>query len=639
MNGTGQSTQDSIRERILATIHRIEQVKDVCEAPSISFGVLYGGGKTFTESIGFCDVENGQRANEHTSYHIGSCAKILTSAAIGILVDAGEISWHDPVKKHLHDFDPVEDPEIGKKATIRDVCRHSTGLANPNVVFMAPNGAPAIKSEDYMKMVNALPTANEHGQRFNSWWYYSNAAYGLLGLVVKAVAKVDFANFLRNRICDPLGLNDTLLTEDDVKNNNNLAHPYVKKDGQWHKINNGLTSEGHSHTLPFIGIRSSVSDMLLFGSAVMDRYAEEQEALSKKEPPQSGVSWSEWFWGWFAPAKENPLRQISSIWRWHWTRPCDDGFDNKTAYMLGWLRTTMPTAALPLLSYNSYPTKKEYIVGKESPPQVLYGHSGCVNGSVATIFVIPAHRIAVVALSNAADAGDASNSTVQILLQAIFDSRPKVDLIMSLKESRDMKLKQHDDMISDWKRHRNLDNYNCNAEELVGTYRGLGASIISIEKNEISDINIEKNETLASGLSVVFGHQNASRCQLDKFNRDCLSFLPLDHKEILERAMIDWDYWTVGVFRFVREDEARHDSPIIGLRWKWDQWEDSTLWVKENGNMTDDEYDAIVKKHGKFLKDPWADLVVCNGNSNYNGDEKAGGHVTIQRVNEATVAA
>ncbi|CAG9985159.1 unnamed protein product [Clonostachys byssicola] len=646
MNGSNQSRpQDPIRKRLEAAIPKIEEVRDVCEAPSVSFGVSYGPKTAFTHSIGLRDVETGQLANEHTSYHIGSCAKIFTSAAIGILVDEGKISWQDPVKKHLDDFDPVEDREIGKKATIRDVCRHSTGLANPNAVFMAPHGAPGIKSEDYMKMINALPTANEHGQRFNSWWYYSNAAYGLLGLVVKAAAKVGFATFLRTRICNPLGLKDTLLSEHDVTNNSNLAHPYVKRDGEWHKINNGLTSEGHNHTLPFLGIRSSVSDMLLFGGAVMHRYEKEQESQSEKnEAPQSAVSWSERLWGFgqalglIAGSKENPLRQISYIWKSHWTRPCDDGFDNKTAYMLGWLRTTMPTAALPLLSYNSYPTKKEYIIGRESPPQVLYGHSGCTNGSVATMYVIPHSGFTVVALSNAADAGDASNSTVQILLQAIYDLGPKVDLILSLKDSRRVKLQQHEDMIRDWKRHRDVGKYNCHAEELVGTYYGLGASIIDIKESNKSD----------SGLAVVFGRQDASTCQLDKFNRDSLSFLPMDHKEILERAMIDWDYWTVGVFRFVREDETQPNSPIVGLRWKWDQYEDSTLWVKQNDKteMTDDQYDAVAKKHGKFLKDPWSELVpTANGNGHCTGNgickdmEKIRDHVAYQTADATTTAA
>ncbi|CAH0048167.1 unnamed protein product [Clonostachys solani] len=642
MNGSSQSTsQDLVLERLEAAIPKIKEARDVCEAPSVSFGVLYGPETVFTESIGFRDVENEQPADKHTSYHIGSCAKMFTSTTLGILVDEGKISWHDTVKKHLDDFDPVEDREIGKKATIRDVCRHSTGLANPNVIFMGPHGTPAIKSDEYMKMINALPTANKHGQRFNNWWYYSNAAYGLLGLIVKAVAKVDFATFLRTRICNPLGLKDTLLTEGDVTNSNNLAHPYVKKDGEWHKINNGLTSEGHSHTLPFLGIRSSVSDMLLFGGAVMDRYAKEQESPSEnKEAPESGVSWSKRLWrlgqtlGLIAGSKENPLRQISSIWRWHWTRPCDDGFDNKTAYMLGWLRTTLPTAALPLLSYNSYPTKKEYIIGRESPPQVLYGHSGCVNGSVATMYVIPQSGIAVVALSNAADAGDASNTTVQILLQAVFDLGPKVDLILSLEESKQWKLDQHRDMVDEWRKHRDVGKYNCNAQDLIGTYHGLGASIIDIKESNKSD----------SGLAVVFGRQDASTCQLDRFNRDALSFLPTDHKEILERAMIDWDYWTVGVFWFVREDETQPNSPIVGLRWKWEEYEDSTLWVKQNdkNEWTEEQYDAVVKKHGKFLEEPWAELVPTangNGGSNFNGMEKVGAHVTYQAVDTTTTAA
>jgi CubicO group peptidase (beta-lactamase class C family) len=88
---------------------------------------------------------------------------MITATALGILVEDGKIAWDDPIAKHLPSFNPIEDPRIGNNATIIDACRHSTGLANPNVVYMGPGGLISNPAEDHIAMLNALPTSNMEG--------------------------------------------------------------------------------------------------------------------------------------------------------------------------------------------------------------------------------------------------------------------------------------------------------------------------------------------------------------------------------------------------------------------------------------------------------------------------------------------
>ena len=40
--------------------------------------------------------------------------------------------------------------------------------------------------------------------------------------------------------------------------------------------------------------------------------------------------------------------------------------------------------------------------------------------------------------------------------------------------------------------------------------------------------------------------------------------------------MIDWDYYKVGIFDFVRDDSDR----VMGFRWQWDMDEEPTLFTK-----------------------------------------------------------
>lgn len=99
-------------------------------------------------------------------------------------------------------------------------------------------------------MVNALPTSNESGQRFRSSWYYSNAAFGVLGMVVRAASGIRYSDSFRQRLLEPLGLSRTLVLEADDDSNDNIAHPYVQlADGKWSRIKTRATSEKHAPAL------------------------------------------------------------------------------------------------------------------------------------------------------------------------------------------------------------------------------------------------------------------------------------------------------------------------------------------------------------------------------------------------------
>ncbi|KAL7917807.1 beta-lactamase/transpeptidase-like protein [Trichoderma austrokoningii] len=476
--------------RLDVALQQVAEVQNVCKAPSISIGILHQGKVLYRKSLGLRDVESNLDANSDTSYLLGSCSKLLTSAAVGILAES-QLSWTDLISKHIPGFNPAGDPRIGQQATIVDACRHSTGLANPN-------------AEDHVALLNALPTSNDSGQRFNSWWYYSNATFGVLSNVIKA----------------------TLVARAEVLSNNNIAHPYVQmEDGHWAKIENGLTSKTYALGVASMGMRSSVNDLLTFCAAVMNRYYCEKNI----HPPQELLY----------PARENPLRQISSMWRWWWSQIIDDGFHNNTAYMLGWWRTTMPTSALGQLSYNVI-HRREDIIGRNSEPRTVYGHNGITEGSVATTYLIPSSHSAIVVLSNAADAGDAAEATAQIMLQALFDLQPSVDLVAAAQLSRNERLERHEKMISTWQENRDVSRYKVASEELVGSYISLN----------VSRINIVRSDKSPSGLAVVFADQESSRCELEPYNSDSLSYLPMKHDELLARGMIDWDYWTATRKRF-----------------------------------------------------------------------------------------
>ncbi|KAI0860493.1 beta-lactamase/transpeptidase-like protein [Xylaria cubensis] len=146
---------------------KIESIQKLCKAPSVSVGVLHQGEVVFRRNIGFRGIKAILEADSDTAYQIGSCSKLVTSTAIGLPAE-GQPVWDDKVHHHLPDFDPIQDPRIGKTATIVDLCRHTTGRANGNAIFIGPRSTMVVKREDYIAMTNRLQTSNEHGQRFDN---------------------------------------------------------------------------------------------------------------------------------------------------------------------------------------------------------------------------------------------------------------------------------------------------------------------------------------------------------------------------------------------------------------------------------------------------------------------------------------
>jgi CubicO group peptidase (beta-lactamase class C family) len=510
---------------------------------------------------------------------------MITCTAIGILVGENRLAWGDPIRNHLPTFDPLGDPSIGEEATIIDVCRHSTGLGDASAILAGPGGTIFNKAEDHISLVNALPTANDSGQRFQKDWWYSNAAFGLLAQIVEKVSGMPFPEFLQKRIFQPLRMSHTNVMESVPEANANIAFPYVRlSDGSWSKIATSVASQAHGPVLASIAMRSSVNDMLAFMAAVMNQYDEER-GLDTLQPLVNTRS-------------TNPLQQIGPMWNYWWTRPVDDGFENNSAYTLGWYRTTMPTAALGICSYNrSGDLQRTYlhasnILGKDSTKRTLYGHNGNSNGCVATAYVFPDDRSAIVALSNAVGAGDAAETASRIMLQALFNLKPRVSSLQPLRDSRDRWLQSHACMIGDWGRGRDISRFTGALKDFVGIYVGLNTVRISILATQSDD----SNDELAQ-LAVQFGDIPASQCALEPYNADMLNFLPLDMETLLSRGMLAWHHYKMGILEFVRDKE---DGTVAGFWWKWDSYEHPSLWVREEVGMGPQQIQEVLDKFGQF---------------------------------------
>jgi CubicO group peptidase (beta-lactamase class C family) len=130
-----------------------------------------------------------------------------------MLVDEGKLKLDDPVSKYLPEFKPRLQVNVkGKQLlrepahaiTVRMLLNHTSGLEYSDPAHVMPPTDCCSLAELVTRFVS-LPLLNEPGTKFA----YSNAGPDTACRIVEVVSGQDFETFLRTRLLQPLGMNDT----------------------------------------------------------------------------------------------------------------------------------------------------------------------------------------------------------------------------------------------------------------------------------------------------------------------------------------------------------------------------------------------------------------------------------------------
>lgn len=146
-----------------------------------------------------------------TRLNVASIGKMLAGVAIAQLVDAGKLSYDDPVGKVLPDY---PDADVRARVTVRQLLSHTSGLG-PQDYYEGPlwSSRPRLRSvPDYMKLVVGTPIGGEPGQ-----YHYSNSGYVILGAIIERLAGVSYYDYVRDRIFRPAGMSRSFFHEMDAE--------------------------------------------------------------------------------------------------------------------------------------------------------------------------------------------------------------------------------------------------------------------------------------------------------------------------------------------------------------------------------------------------------------------------------------
>lgn len=162
--------------------------------------------------IAYGNLEKGdpRALNGDTIFEIGSATKVFTSLLLADMVQRGEVSLDDPVAKYLPPGTKMPERN-GRSITLVDLATHTSGLPRIPTNFNPKN--PANPYADYsVEQLYQFLSTYQLTRDVGSQYEYSNLGGGLLGHVLARRAGMDYEALVRSRICDPLGMDSTLIT-------------------------------------------------------------------------------------------------------------------------------------------------------------------------------------------------------------------------------------------------------------------------------------------------------------------------------------------------------------------------------------------------------------------------------------------
>jgi D-alanyl-D-alanine-carboxypeptidase/D-alanyl-D-alanine-endopeptidase len=195
---------DAELQKILRT--RVDRQK---KATGIVIGVIDGQGRRVL-SYGTMSLEKQRPVDGKTVFEIGSLTKVFTALLLAEMAQRGEVALDDPVAKYLPADVHVPAPH-GRQITLTDLATHTSGLPlrPTNLVSTDPDNKYAgYTSERLDQFVASFVPTHDPGTHYE----YSNVGYGLLGQALTRRAQKSFADLVREKITQPLGMKSTGLT-------------------------------------------------------------------------------------------------------------------------------------------------------------------------------------------------------------------------------------------------------------------------------------------------------------------------------------------------------------------------------------------------------------------------------------------
>jgi len=188
--------------------------------------LVYRRGKIVHSVVqGFSDLERNAPMKDDTIFRIYSMTKPITSVAFMMLIEEGRVALDEPVHKYIPEWKNLGVFQAGNWPTfltrpptrpmlIIDLLRHTSGLtygfqqrSNVDAAYRELKIGAVEKSGTLQSMIEDLAKIPLEFSPGEAWNY--SVSTDVIGYLIGKISGQPFEQFLKERIFDPLNMNDT----------------------------------------------------------------------------------------------------------------------------------------------------------------------------------------------------------------------------------------------------------------------------------------------------------------------------------------------------------------------------------------------------------------------------------------------
>jgi len=234
---------------------------------------------------GYAEIETREPMLPTHLHHGASITKMYLAAAVLIAVEDGSVELDSPVRAYLPEavWRPIPN---GGTATVRQLLGHTSGIPDFSGdlrydldTFNDPLASfPTERMVSYLQGQSAIFPPGEG-------YFYSNANYLLLALILDQVSGASHADLISDRILRPLGLLATYYkNEPGYPAPSGLVNSYQDLAGDGHLVNGtDLAIHGSDSAVGYAGVMANASDFAHFLEALLEGRVVDRELLEEMQ--------------------------------------------------------------------------------------------------------------------------------------------------------------------------------------------------------------------------------------------------------------------------------------------------------------------------------------------------------------------
>lgn len=334
----------------------VKRAMHAFDVPGLALAIVKEGAVVVAKGYGVRKLGEPAPVDSKTLFGIASNTKVVTAAALGLLVEEGRVAWDAPVVRYLPWFQ-LWDPWVTRELTVRDLLVHRSGLGlGAGDLLWWPEST--YDRREIARRLRFIRPATS----FRSAYAYDNVLYLVAGEVIDAVTGQSWEDFVSSRILTPVGMAGSNVRHSSATMGGNVAATHARVDGRVRAIR-PFESD---NTNPAGGINSNAEDMAKWMNVLLARGA----------LPGGGRLFS-----------DRTYRQLTTI------------------------VTPTPNADPPEELAATRATFTGYALGLNARDYRGVGvltHSGGLPGYVSRVFLVPDHRLGVAVLQNAEAVADSA---------------------------------------------------------------------------------------------------------------------------------------------------------------------------------------------------------------------------------------